>query len=237
MFILPLVGACICTPHQPQVCTYVSPFSSPQCSCTPASSTLIYANDLTSIPTHDFSIQYSYDKPPLDPSYISANASGLTLSLYPTDKPHAVTSNTLARTELLYHKYLLENTTYSYSIDQYIEKYDATYQFCFMQLFGASGPNILLRWRNGAYELVTRGGNLRAPSTYVPVVGSWRNWRLIFNLNNFIHVYLDGNLIISYTGASSAGGSFRPKFGIYSQVVPSAQATMVYRQLILARIL
>lgn len=222
-----------------------TPSLPPSSTATPAptpSRAFLYADSLTNLKniTQAFSVQYSYDKPKLDSAYISANSSGLLLSLYATDKAHANTSNTLARNELLYRTSLPEEVVYSLYLEQNIKAYVSTYQFAFMQLFGASGPNILIRWRNGRYQVVTRAGNLNAPAEFVPVLNQWVSWRADFKLSKdasgFLRLYRAGNLLINFTGTSSAGGSFRPKFGIYSQVIPTQQISIQYRNLSIARL-
>ncbi len=223
-----------------------SPMDDSKCICVEnlySNNTILYADNLTALSsiTKKFSIQYSYDKPNLDPAYITANQTGMRLALYATDKPHHPTSNTLARNELLYRDNLLENITYSFEFEQFIERnYNISYQFAFMQMFGASGPNILIRWRNNAYQIVSRGGNHNAAKSIRPIVSEWIQWKLVFNLtpqvNGFVKLYRNNQLIVSYNGASSSGGSFRPKFGIYSQTIPTQNIVMLYRKLVLARL-
>lgn len=168
-----------------------------------------------------FEFQHSYDKAEFDPTYVSASSNGLLLSVYPGDKAFKVGSPTDPRNELRLLGSFAEGTDYSYSIDQLITQYVPDYQFSFMQLFGATGPNILIRFRSGAYQIVTRNGNVHDTTGVKPMTNVWTSWQVKFKLTNdntgYVHLYRNGILFLAHEGPSSVGGQSIAKFGIYSQ--------------------
>lgn len=180
---------------------------------------------LTSIPSV-FSLQYSYDATNMS-KHVSVSKEGMLLSVYPNDKAHAITSPTLPRTEILVRQPVIySNQSYTYSIDQKIITMPNEYEYCFMQIIGDKGPNVLLRWSRGQYQLITRKGNIRTkatPNLY------WTNWRIEFKLQSFVKVYRNNSLFLQYKGSTGEKKN-RVKFGVYSQVPKwSRKASVLYK--------
>jgi hypothetical protein len=87
---------------------------------------------------------------------------------------------------------------YTISFDQLISEYPSgktEYEFAWMQVFGATGPNIMLRYRKGRYQLLATMGdlaNLTLPGKISDDIGKWTNWKLDFKLatsGGYIKVY------------------------------------------------
>lgn len=173
-----------------------------------------------------FHYQYSYDKhsgySDSNPNeqYYSLHSIGLRISIYAGDKSHTKTSPTDPRSEISVLDILKDNIDYSISFDQLISEYPSGYQFCWMQVFAANGPNIMLRYRGGRYQLLSFAGKLTLLGELSEDIGKWTNWRLNFKLatsGGYIKVYRDGKLIGSIEGNTSGGDHSHLKHGIYSQ--------------------
>ena len=108
------------------------------------------------------------------------------INLYADDKSHSKSSPTLPRTELRFLEVILDNKPYSFSFDHFISMYPTDeFDYSFAQVFGASGANVMLRYRRGKYQL-GGGDGLKAEAVGKPKenVNVWVNWRIDFVLAN-----------------------------------------------------
>lgn len=176
-----------------------------------------------------FTYQWSYDqmdgfsdKNP-NPKYFKLTPEGLEMNLYKTDKAFKQGSPTEARTELRGLGVVLDNRTYTYSFDQFLVN-EPSFDYCWCQVFGGNGPNLMLRWRSGSFQLCSLQGKksiVNFAGKPSDDVNKWVNWKLEFVLsltNGYCKVYRDGKLVVESATPDNSGdnGSYI-KNGIYAQ--------------------
>jgi hypothetical protein len=193
----------------------------------------------------DFYLQYSYDKDPdFEEDYFKIvettgpdSPSGLKISIYQDDSSFLKNSLTEPRSELRGITNINDNIQYVLNWDQYIENYSAGYSFSFLQIFAKSGPNVMLRWKDDKYELLS----LQGRNKIVPVnsdinddIGKWVNWKLEFILGplGYIKVYKDNILFAELNGNTSGDNESYLKLGIYgSDMKPLNNMNMYIKNL------
>lgn len=128
---------------------------------TPALSSIIYKeafadNSYTSF----FHKQCSYDDAGCNHHYAienDENVNKLKVMIFSADKTHASSSPTAPRSELgSIHDFVEYGVEYVFTWNMHIKYYSNNYNFCFFQLFqeGPSyGPNVMIKWKRGEYEL------------------------------------------------------------------------------------
>lgn len=197
-----------------------------------------------------FTYQYSYpamngwtaQQPNPDYFTIETSNGGLGLNVYQTDGPFKSGSSTEPRTELRGLSTVFDDIQYVYQWDEILTQYPPSGdQYCLAQVFG-SGPNVMLRFRNGSYELLcTMGGNKNLP---LSSAGSPKDdlnqlitWRLEFQLstsNGYVRCFKNGVLQGEIQGNTSGGGSSYIKLGIYLQEQkPTGTISKTYKNLLL----
>jgi len=193
-----------------------------------------------------FRFQYSYDKhggfPNISPNpkYFRITEQGLEINIYNGDQTFSKGSPTSPRSELAGMGVLgsiKDNRVYQISFSQLISKYPYSYDFCWMQLFGATGPNILVRLKNGVFELcVKHVACLRLPGHISQDIGLWVNWRLDFLLatsGGFISIFRNSVQLGVLRGNTSGGNNSYFKHGIYTQGIhPPSTMTIYTRNLV-----
>ena len=118
-----------------------------------------------------FGFQYSYNQQTNykntspNPNYFNFSNEGLIISIHQGDLKFTTSTDTFPRTELRGLQTIYDNVAYKISFDQYISSYPANYNFCWMQVFGATGPNVMLRYKNRYEIMATMGGepNVKLP--------------------------------------------------------------------------
>ena len=177
-----------------------------------------------------------------DPKYFKMVEQGLELNLYPSDKPHQSDSKTLARTEIGFEtEILLDDIAYSFSFDHYISMFPKDeFDYSFAQIFGNGGPNVMLRYRGGNYQLMAGGMKSNVAGSPNENIEKWVTWKIDFVLatnNGYVRVYRNGSLFLQLAGNTSGGKSRNHstvKHGMYSQgALPSSQVQSFTRNLIL----
>lgn len=193
-----------------------------------------------------FNFQYSYDKHPPEesepnPLYFDITFDGLLINIYPTDNTFQEGNTTSPRTEMKHNLLLALETEYTISFDQKILLYpsDTEYDFAFLQIFGELNPNILVRYRNGNYELVCISSGLpnkKIPQQVTNDLNIWRNWQITFKLsqtNGYVRIYRNAFLqaeISNVPTTKENTGYF--KHGIYGQnMSPVSQMSIITRNM------
>jgi len=225
------------------------PSSGPSGPSTGPFPTYLYNLPLTNLPSISsltgFNYQYSYNQQNNynstnpNPNYFSVSPTGLIMSIYPTDLSFQHGNSTEPRTELRGLVPILDNVEYILSFDQFIQTYPETeYDFCWCQVFGGNGPNVMLRYRSGHYELLCISGNLpnlKLSGDIKSDIGVWTNWKLNFFLsptNGYVKVYRNNNLVGQSFGNTSGGNNSYLKHGIYSQeMIPPSVMTTITKNL------
>ena len=199
---------------------------------TPSEPTYIYNLDLTNLTSNvvdGFKYQYSYDKQEgfsdsnPNPDYFNYSPSGYVFCIYKDDQPFKKGDDTFPRTEWRGLAQIRDNVAYTLSFDQYIDEYPDGYQFCWVQVFAGSGPNIMLRYRNGSYQLLCTQGknpNLKLKGTPADDLNVWTNWKIEFLLatsNGYVKVYRNNELLGTIEGNTSGQDDSYLKTGVYSQ--------------------
>lgn len=178
-----------------------------------------------------FNYQYSYNKHNTfsqlypNPLYFALNEkNGLEINIYKDDQSLQKGNSSYPRTELKGIENILDNISYTLSFDQLIVNYPGIdYQYSWLQIYGNSGPNIILRFRNKKFQLLSIMGNneiLDLPGSPLDDIGLWINWKLEFllsSLNGYIKVYKNNVLLGVLIGNTSGGNNSYLKHGIYSQ--------------------
>lgn len=185
--------------------------------------------------SHDQMKDYSNINP--NPKYFKiSQPNGLELNIYSTDKPFESGSNTEPRTELRGLAKILDNTTYIYSFDQFLVN-EPTFDYCWFQVFGGNGPNLIVRWRSGSFELLSIQGdkqNIKFPGKPPDDVGKWINWKIEFVLsttNGYSKLFRNNILVASTTPGNNSGeNNSYIKNGIYSQQMKPSNDVNVYKK-------
>ena len=179
----------------------------------------------------DFKYHYSYDKQKKslpsypNPLYFTINQpNGLEMNIYKDDLSFQKESHTFARTEIKGIAKILDNYKYTLTFDQFIYIYPGIdYQYCWIQVFGATGDNIMVRFRNGKFQLLVSMGkndNLDLPGNPLDDVGKWINWKVEFLLSNsdgYVKIYRNNIFLGQTTGNTSGENNSYLIHGIYSQ--------------------
>lgn len=185
--------------------------------------------DIKQLTDAGFQYQWSYDKQDgysatnPNPDYFKlSQPNGLEVNLYSDDKTFKSGSPTDPRVEIRGLATVNDNTHYVFSLDQFIVNYPTNFEYSWMQVFGGSSPNIMLRYRSGAFGLIVTANNLPnlkldLAGTPVDLVGKWVNWKIEFLLSTsgFVRVYKDNVLIGEVTGDTHAADI---KHGSYSYI-------------------
>ena len=179
----------------------------------------------------DFKYQYSYNKHKNfsesypNPLYFDSNkTNGLEINIYKDDQTLQKGNLSYPRTELKGNKTILDNISYTLSFDQFIVNYPGIdYQYCWLQIYGNLGPNIMLRFRNQKFQLLSIMGknhNINLPGSPLDDINMWINWKLEFLLSledGYVKVYKNNILLGEIIGNTSGGNNSYLKYGIYSQ--------------------
>ena len=196
----------------------------------------------------DFNLHYSYDKDPnSEKDYFKIKTDGdphgLQINIYEDDKPFFKESNTEPRSEIRGLKNINDNTEYVLNWKQYLHTYSDDYNFTFFQLFGKHGPNIMLRWKNGIYELLA----LQGKNKIVPIeldihddIHKWVNWKIEFALSSiagYIKVFKDQKLVGELKGNTSGDNNSYLKLGFYNcDSAPECKSTLYIKDLTLIKL-
>jgi len=188
-----------------------------------------------------FRFQYSYDKHggytniSPNPKYFRITEQGLEINIYNGDKSHNKWSPTSPRSELAGQDVLggiKDNRLYQISFSQLISKYPSSYGFCWIQLFGAKGPHVLVRLKNGVYELCVNGIScLKLPGHISQDIGLWVNWRLDFLLatsGGFVSLFRNSVQLGVLRGNTTGGNNSGFKHGIYTQGIDPPSTMTIY---------
>jgi len=174
--------------------------------------------------TNEFNLQYSFNKDPdFQEDYFKLCSEGLKISIYKDDLPFLKNSKTNSRTELRGLAQINDGIKYTAVWDQFIEQYTPNYWFAFCQIFAKDGPNIMLRYKNNRYELLSLQGRNRTIPTQMSIdedIGKWVNWKIDFLLlpsSGYVKVYKNDKLLTEINGNTSGGNDSFWKQGIYSQ--------------------
>lgn len=190
-----------------------------------------------------FKYQWSYDKMKdfsdviPNPDYFKlSQPNGLEMNLYKDDKAFKQGSPTQPRTEIRGLGVIMDNRKYIYSFDQFLVN-EPAFDYCWVQLFGGNGPNLMLRWRSGSFQLCSLQGDKSItdfagkPSDDV---GKWVNWKLEFILSmtdGYCKVFRNDVLVItSPPGNNSGENDSYIKNGIYAQQMKPANDVKVYKK-------
>ncbi len=189
-----------------------------------------------------FKYQWSYDKMKgfsnvnPNPDYFKlVGENGLEINLYQGDKPFESGSSTEPRTELRGLAKVLDNLAYTYSFDQYLVDLP-TFDYCWCQVFGGNGPNIMLRWRSGSFQLMAiQGdhGSVKFEGNPQDDVGKWVNWKIEFLLstqNGYAKVYRNNILLATLNGNNTGANDSYIKNGIYAQQMKPSNNVKVYKK-------
>lgn len=190
-----------------------------------------------------FKYQWSYDKmkdysdSKPNPDYFKlSQPNGLEINLYKDDKTYKLGSPTEPRTELRGLAVIKDNTKYIYSFDQFLVV-EPTFDYCWVQVLSETGPNLMLRWRNGSFQLCSiQGGNSKTKFSGKPSddVGKWVNWKLEFVLSvtgGYCKVFRDGILVAtSPSGNNSGQNNSYIKNGLYAQQEQPSNNVKVYKK-------
>ncbi len=173
--------------------------------------------------------QYSYpamEKFPLNnspnPDYFKIEDGKLVVNVYKGDKTFKQGSPTDPRSELRFLANVYDDIEYVYSWTSTLTKYTTGDQFCFAQIFASDGPNIMLRFRNGSYQLIASRGNnknLNLDGNPADDVGKAIYWTIRFKLSylgGYVSIYKNNLLLGTIKGDTSGGGSYI-KLGLYMQ--------------------
>ena len=177
----------------------------------------------------DFNLQYSYNKDPeyhhqyfkLIPESSNSDISGLQVSIYKDDLTFLKNSITYPRSELRGLATINDEIVHTVTWDQYTENYPIGFNFSFCQIFAKDGPNIILRWKDNQYELLSiQGRNKHIPIklNILDDVDKWVNWKLEFllSIKGYVKVYRNSVLIGEINGNTSGENESYWKQGIYS---------------------
>jgi hypothetical protein len=185
--------------------------------------------------SHDKQSGFSATEP--NPAYFSTDASGLCVRLYRGDKPFEAKSNTFPRTEVRFPTNIKDNVAHVLEFDMTLDVVPS-YDFCLFQLFSeALGPNVMVRWRAGQFQL----GNIQGDKEFRPfdlkpadLVGKWSRWKLEFSLgkSGYLRLGLNGSPLCTVDALDCAGKASYLKLGLYAQQMqPSNDVKMVVRNL------
>lgn len=191
-----------------------------------------------------FMRQCSYDDSGCGKHFATTSVGGreaLALKIFSTDKAFESSSSTAPRTELSEKSKttIQPDHDYELSFDQYVEEYTDGYWFAFMQLFGASGPNIFVRWEKFStsgkgYRLwceQCKTDDMEFDGDMTADTNRWITWKLDFRLSDsssgYLRLYKDGAQVQHYTG-KTGGENHYFKQGIYTQHTHSAKDTRTY---------
>jgi hypothetical protein len=182
-----------------------------------------------------FNFQFSpasgYDKYHPDPSHFKITNNSLEVNLYKNDVSflggwlYPRSELRSMRPEILY------NVDYTFMFDHYIKNYPQGFDFCFAQVFAGSNPDIIIRYKNGNYQILNDPSSANH-TTDIPnisimdSIGVWVNWIIKFKLSTtkgYIKLYRNGFLIGSVEGLTVKSDTPAPgtytyiKHGIYAQ--------------------
>jgi len=184
--------------------------------------------EIKDLTAQNIKFQWSYDKQNgysaenPNPAYFKIVDQGLKMTLYKTDKPFEQKSNTMPRTELRCPTNIRDSVAYVLEFDEFMDV-APTYDFCLFQLFSeALGPNVMVRWRSGQFQLgVIQGDKIFKPFEGKPadLAGKWTRWRLEFALSSkgYLHLFKDGVAVCSLDNHDCAGKASYVKLGMYAQ--------------------
>ena len=188
---------------------------------------IIYDLPLTNLTElQEFKYQYSYDqdtgKIP-NSKYFNASSEGLEINIYKGDKAFLPENSTFPRTELRGLTPIYDDIKYTLSFDHFIKEYPKGFQYCWVQVFGKNGPNVMLRYRNDTYQLLAIQGHnqiVTLPGDVNDNINIWTNWKIEFCLsvlNGYIKVYRNNIFIGETKGNTSGDNNSYVKLGLYSQ--------------------
>lgn len=66
------------------------------------------------------------------------------------------------------------------SFDQFLVNLPS-FDYAWAQIYGANGPNVILKWRKGYFQVsLSQGdmGSIKFPGKPEDIVGKWVNWRI-----------------------------------------------------------
>ncbi len=184
--------------------------------------------DISQVESAGFNFQYSYDQntTPVNSKYFTiSQPNGLEINIYSSDKPFKQGNTTFPRSELRGTAVILDNVKYTLIFDQFIVN-APTFDFCFVQIFGGKGPNLIVRYRKGVYELLSDAGihkqfSFKSGIQPSELVGKWTNWKIEFLLDNssgYTKVYRDSTLEVDTgPGNNSGNNNSYLKLGLYAQ--------------------
>lgn len=191
---------------------------------------IIYDLPLTNLSNitelQEFKYQYSYDKDTgkiPNPKYFNISPEGLEINIYKGDKSFLPENSTFPRTELRGLTPIYDDIKYTLSFDHFIKEYPKGFQYCWVQVFGKNGPNVMLRYRNDTYQLLSIQGHnqiVTLPGDVIDNINVWTNWKLEFLLsqnNGYIKVYRNNVFIGEIKGNTSGENNSYIKLGLYSQ--------------------
>eukprot|EP00930_Biecheleria_cincta_P102587 TRINITY_DN94354_c0_g1_i1.p1 TRINITY_DN94354_c0_g1~~TRINITY_DN94354_c0_g1_i1.p1 ORF type:complete len:255 (-),score=47.66 TRINITY_DN94354_c0_g1_i1:108-872(-) len=174
-----------------------------------------------------FTLDYDYSQHSSGPSghfdiVTEDGAKALKMFLGKDDKTFSKGSDTYPRTELADHEVKFQlNEEYSIKWDLKFDKINDDYQFCFLQIFGNSGPNIFLSWQAHQYHIwVDQHDHVTFPGSALDDRGRFMTWEVVFKLggDGYIKVYKDGSHVGNFNGWTGGDDApYHPKFGIYTQ--------------------
>jgi len=188
-----------------------------------------------------FGFQYSYDQhggytnQSPNPKYFRITEQGLEINIYKGDKSHSKKSPTSPRTELAgigVLRNIKDNRLYQISFSQLISKYPESYGFCWIQIWGALVPTVLVRLKYGVYQLCVKNvACLKLPVHISQDIGQWVNWRLDFLLatsGGFISIFRNSVLLGVLRGNTSGGNNSHFKHGLYTQGIHPPSTMTIY---------
>ncbi len=191
---------------------------------------------------YSFNAHSGFSETSPNPAYFSLDgANGLKACIYQGDKPFQSGNSTSPRTEMRNLSSIKDNVAYTLSFDRFLAN-EPKFDFCWFQIFGSSGPNLIFRWRSGTYQVLSDAGDhftTNFPGTPADEVGVWVNWTCKFYLDKkagWLQLYRNGVMVAEYSGANNAGGgnSYLKSSGIYAQQMNPANDVVTYtRNLVL----
>lgn len=156
--------------------------------------------------------------------------------IFSEDKAHASSSPTAPRSELgSINDFVEYGKEYVFTWNMHIKDYSNNYNFCFFQLFqeGPSyGPNIMIKWIRGEYELwVSKNGEGKYRTNLKGHLNEdlyqMTTWRIVVKMdrNGYVMVERKRENETSFTllgqmhgeTAQASGATHYLKLGIYSQ--------------------
>ena len=106
----------------------------------------------------------------------------------------------------------------------YLAQFNSNYAYCLAQLFGDDGPNIMLNYEGGYYNLQTYASHhVSFAGDMMDNLNKWVTWSYKFKIspvNGYVIVFRNGIEMARMVGNTARGNYIYFKLGMYSQNHP-----------------